>query len=31
MALYLSGNPDSVRHYLSGNPDQVGHTEYISG
>ena len=29
MALYLSGNPDSVRHYLSGNPDQVRH--YVTG
>ena len=25
MALYLFGDPDSVRHYLSGNPDQVRH------
>ena len=25
MALYLSDNPDSVRHYLSGNPDHVRH------
>ena len=29
MALYLSDNPDSVRHYLSGNPDHVRH--YVSG
>ena len=29
MALYLSGDPDSVRHYLSGNPDQVRH--YVTG
>ena len=25
MALYLSDDPDSVRHYLSGNPDHVRH------
>ena len=29
MALYLFGDPDSVRHYLSGNPDQVRH--YVTG
>ena len=29
MALYLSDDPDSVRHYLSGNPDHVRH--YVSG
>ena len=28
MALYLSDDPDSVRHYLSGNPDHVRH--YVS-